>query len=257
MTRSRPDVPTRDEYFDRWAALHGGHDPRSSGLTRAWLSRVYDVARPVARAGVGPGVVTSSAPVLAGAAVAVLVASAQPAGGWALVAAVLVAASGIVDNVDGAVAVMTGRVTRWGFVLDSMVDRLCDALYLVALWVAGAPGWVCVVGGALMGMQEYVRARAAQAGMTDIGVVTVWERPTRVIVTAMFLLGASVHPDAAASWASGGSVAWALLGLVGCTQVVLAVRRRLQAPRDGDDPRSAEAPGGVEAPGGIVRRGDD
>jgi CDP-diacylglycerol--glycerol-3-phosphate 3-phosphatidyltransferase len=82
-----------------------------------------------------------------------------------------------------------------------------------------------------MGMQEYVRARAAQAGMTDIGVVTVWERPTRVIVTAMFLLGAAIHPDAAASWVSGGSVAWALLGLVGCTQVVVAVRRRLQSPR--------------------------
>lgn len=251
MTRSRPDVLTRDEYFDRWASLHGGHDPRASGLTRAWLSLVYDAARPVARAGVGPGVVTFTAPVLAGAAVAVLATAAQPAGGWALAAAVLVAASGIVDNVDGAVAVMTGRVTRWGFVLDSMVDRLCDALYLVALWVAGAPGWVCVVAGALMGMQEYVRARAGQAGMTDIGVVTVWERPTRVIVTAMFLLGGAVHPDAAASWASGGSVAWALLGLVGCTQVVLAVRRRLVSSSDGG------APSGGQAPRAIFRRGDD
>ena len=251
MTRSRPDVLTRDEYFDRWASLHGGHDPRSSALTRSWLSLVYVVARPIARAGVGPGPVTLTAPVLAGASVAVLVASAQPAGGWALVAAVLVAASGVVDNVDGAVAVLTGRATRWGFVLDSMVDRICDSLYLVALWVAGAPGWVCVVAGALMGMQEYVRARAAQAGMTDIGVVTVWERPTRVIVTAMFLLGAAVYPSAAASWASAGAVAWALLGLVGCTQVVVAVRRRLRSPSDGGGPSDGQAPRE------ILPRGDD
>ena len=251
MTRSRPDVLTRDEYFDRWASLHGGHDPRSSGLTRTWLSLVYDVARPIARAGVGPGPVTLTAPVLAGVSVAVLVASAEPSGVWALVAAVLVAASGVVDNVDGAVAVLTGRATRWGFVLDSMVDRICDSLYLVALWVAGAPGWVCVVAGALMGMQEYVRARAAQAGMTGIGVVTVWERPTRVIVTAMFLLGAAVYPSAAASWASAGAVAWVLLGLVGCTQVVLAVRRRLRSPNDGGGPSDGQAPRG------ILPRGDD
>ncbi len=262
MTQSRPDVATRDEYFDRWASLHGGHDPRSSALTRAWLSLVYAVARPLARAGVGPGVVTFTAPVLAGAAVAVLVASTEPAGGWALAAAVLVAASGVVDNVDGAVAVLSARTTRWGFVLDSMVDRLCDGLYLVALWAAGAPGWVCVVGGALMGMQEYVRARAAQAGMTGIGVVTVWERPTRVILTAMFLLGAAVYPTAAASWAAAGSVGWALLGVVGCTQVVLAVRARLRSaeaigePDAIGGPAQGSGPENGARPRGILRRGD-
>ena len=49
-----------------------------------------------------------------------------------------------------------------------------------------------------MFLQEYTRARAAAGGMAEIGVVTVWERPTRVIVTAMFVLGAGIYVSAAA-----------------------------------------------------------
>ena len=41
---------------------------------------------------------------------------------------VLVFVSGIVDNLDRAVAVMSGRTTRWGYVLDSVVDRIADVL---------------------------------------------------------------------------------------------------------------------------------
>ena len=252
-------VLSRDEYFDQWAVLHGGHDPRSSRLTRGWLSVVYDVARPIGRLGVPPDVLTVVAPVLAAAAVGAVVGSGAGAGAgdgggaWLVVAALLVALSGAMDNVDGAVAVLTGRTTRWGVVLDSMVDRVCDGLYLVALWAAGAPGWLCVLGGVLLGMQESVRARAAHAGMTDIGVVTIWERPTRVAVTAMFLLGAGLYPGVAPTWATAGSVAWTALGLVGCTHVVAVVRRRLgaPAPQDGCEPMGgSESAGGGESAGG-------
>jgi CDP-diacylglycerol--glycerol-3-phosphate 3-phosphatidyltransferase len=135
--------------------------------------------------------------------------------------------SGLLDNVDGAVAVLSGRTSRWGFVLDSACDRLADAAYCLALLLAGAPAWLAVTGAALAWLQEYVRARAAVAGMPEIGVVTVSERPTRVIVTAMFLLGAGVYPGAARSWAGAGTAAWTVLGSVGLVHLLFVVHGRL------------------------------
>ena len=216
-------VLDREQYFDRWAQLHGGYDPRSSRLSRAWLTVAYTLARPLAAARVPPDLVT-----MLGAGVSLLAVYLASLGGrWVIGAAVVVAVSGLADNLDGAVAVMTGRTSRWGFVLDSVVDRVSDGLYLVALWVVGAPAWVCVLAGALMGLQEYTRARAGNAGMSEIGVVTVWERPTRVITTAMFLLGAGIYVTAAPDWAGVGAAVWAVLGVVGLSQLLVVVRRRL------------------------------
>jgi CDP-diacylglycerol--glycerol-3-phosphate 3-phosphatidyltransferase len=213
----------REGYFDRWAELHGGYDPRGSAVSTWWLTLAYTLARPLALLRVPPDVVTLLGAVVTGLAVWL----ASLGGRWVVLAAVVVALSGIVDNLDGAVAVMTGRTTRWGYVLDSLVDRLSDGLYLVAFWVVGAPGWLCVVGGALMGLQEYARARAGNAGMGEIGVVTIAERPTRVIVTALFLLGAGLYVGAAEGWALAGAAAWATISLVGLVQLLVVVRRRL------------------------------
>jgi phosphatidylglycerophosphate synthase len=152
---------------------------------------------------------------------------ASAGGRWPLLAALLVAASGVLDNLDGAVAVLSDRTSRWGFVLDSACDRVADAAYCVALVLAGAPGRVAVGGAALALLHEYVRARAAVAGMPEIGVVTISERPTRVILTGMFLLGAGMYPGVAHLWAAAGAAAWAVVGVVGLVQLLLAVHRRL------------------------------
>jgi CDP-diacylglycerol--glycerol-3-phosphate 3-phosphatidyltransferase len=84
-----------------------------------------------------------------------------------------------------------------------------------------------VAGAALAWLHEYVRARAAVAGMPEIGVVTVSERPTRVIMTAMFLLGAGIYPSAATRWAGAGAAAWTVVGVAGLIQLLLVVHRRL------------------------------
>lgn len=162
---------------------------------------------------------------------AVALAALAPAAGggrWPVLAGVVVAVSAVLDNVDGAVALLTGRATRRGFVLDSACDRIADAGYVGALALAGAPGWLAVTGGAIAWWHEYVRARAAVAGMPDVGVVTVSERPTRVIVTAMFLLGCGMYPSASAAWATAGGAAWVTLGVVGAVQLIVTVARRLR-----------------------------
>lgn len=220
----RGGTMSRAEYFARWAELHGGYDPRTGGrLVRWWLSLTHVVATPLARARVAPDAVTLLG-VLVSAGVVGLV---WLGGRWVVVAAAVVVLSGLLDNLDGAVAILRSRTSDWGYVLDSVADRLSDGLYLLALHVVGAPGWLCVVGGSLMVLQEYARARAVSGGMAEIGVVTVWERPTRIIVTALFLLGAGLYASAAESWATAGSAAWATLGVVGSVQLLVVVRRRL------------------------------
>jgi CDP-diacylglycerol--glycerol-3-phosphate 3-phosphatidyltransferase len=225
VTARRPvgPVPDLPGYLTRWAPLHGGYEPVPGSLAGRWLSLVYVLARPLAVRGVSPDVLTAWG-VLVSAAVAVV---AAPAGRWPLVAVAIVVLAGLLDNLDGAVAILSGRTTRWGFVLDSLADRLSDAAYLVALWFLGAPGPVCVAGGSLMVLQEYARARAGNAGMGEVGVVTVWERPTRVVLTAFALLACGLFPGQADRLATLGAVAWIVLGAVGLTQLLLVIHRRL------------------------------
>ena len=71
---------------------------------------------------------------------------------------------------------------------------------------------------------EAARARAGASGMSEVGVVTVWERPTRVIVTATFLGSAALLDD---PWPTLGAAAWVGLGVVGLAQLLVVVRRRL------------------------------
>jgi phosphatidylglycerophosphate synthase len=216
-------LPDREGYFDRWSTVHGGYDPRGSGWARWWLGITHRCGLPLARWGVAPDVLTLWGAVTGLAVVAL----AAPGGRWPLLAAVVVVGSGLLDNLDGCVAVLTDRATRFGAVLDSVVDRVSDGLYLAALWALGAPGPLVVAAGSLMLLQEYARARATAGGMSDIGVVTVWERPTRVVVTAFTLLSAGLLPAYGDTAAAVGAAAWAGLGGVGLTQLLVVVRRRL------------------------------
>ena len=225
-TARRPPEPEPGlaDYLRRWAPLHGGYEPRAGSLAGRWLSLAYAAARPLAARGVSPDALTAWG-VLVSASVAAI---ASAGGRWPLAAAGVVVIAGLLDNLDGAVAILTGRTSRWGFVLDSLADRLSDAAYLVALWVLGASGALCVAGGGVTGLQEYARARAGNAGMREIGVITVWERPTRVVLTAGLLLGSGLLPDSAEVIVTAGAAAWVVLGLVGLVQLLAVVRRRFR-----------------------------
>lgn len=220
-------VPDLEDYFARWSALHGGYDLRTgSALARGWLTGVYRLCRPVARAGVQPDVVTGTGVLVSGAA-AVLAGLHGLGGRWPLVAAVVLTAAAALDNADGCVAVLTGRSSAWGYVLDSLADRAADVLGLLALSLVGAPAVLCVVVGGVLGALEYLRARAAGAGMDEVGVVTVGERPARLIVGIFTLLGVGLLPSRAAALATVGTAILLALTGVGLLQLLVAVRRRL------------------------------
>lgn len=223
----RQPLPDRDGLLDRWQALHGGHDPRASLWVRGWLAAMDRLARPLARRGIAPHALTAGSAWLA-----VLALVPAGAGGhWAVLAAWLVVASGLVDGLDGAVAALAGRATPLGHVLDSVVDRLTELAFLAAVVLAGGRAGLtvglAVACGALFWLHEYVRARAVGAGVDGIGAVTVAERPQRVIVLALTLHVAGVVPGGAALIAAVGLGLMLVLGVAGLAQLAVGVVRRL------------------------------
>ena len=114
------------------------------------------------------------------------------AGGSLIAAGIMVLVAGFFDMLDGALARRIERVTRFGAVLDSTLDRLSEAALLLgvlALWAA--EGWtagVMLAGITLTAslLVSYIRARAEALGLEcRSGLFT---RPERVIVLALGLL---------------------------------------------------------------------
>jgi phosphatidylglycerophosphate synthase len=211
---------SREEYLAAWSRWHGdaGTD---SPLVRGWLTAAHALARPLA--GVPPLVATGFGLLVAAAAVV----PAALGGRWLIGAGLLVGLSGLLDSLDGALAIGTGRASRRGFVLDSVVDRLSEAAYASALWVAGAPGWLAAAFGALCWLPDYVRARAGQAGVRETGTISVWERPSRVLMTGFTLGGAGVLVGAADALVTTGTGVGVLLGAVAVVQLGVSLRRML------------------------------
>ncbi len=222
---------TWEQYAVAWAGLHGGFDPRRASLpVRGWIRLAWAGGRLLDRIGVAPTAVTVVGLLISA---AVPFAAARGAVG-ALTAAGLVLLAGIADTLDGAVAVAGGRVTRLGYVYDSLADRLSEAAWLAAFWLAGAPAGLVVAGGAVSWLHEYVRARAVGAGMTEVGVVTIGERPTRVSVALVGLLLAGgaglLRPELLAGTVTLAAVGWVFFGLFGLAQLLGGVRRALRLP---------------------------
>lgn len=225
-----PIVTSWSDYARRWSALHGGYDPRTaSPLVRGWLRLAYTVGRTLAATGLGPDTVTAVGLGLS----AVVPVIAGFGGGWPFIAAFFVLGSVVADSADGAVAVISGRSSKLGHVYDSVADRVSEALWVLALIVLGAPIWLAIPCGALAWLHEYVRARATIAGMTELGAVTVAERPTRALVTIFGLAFAGLLTPVAGGWISPtfatlAIFVWIALGIVGFIQLARAVHRDLR-----------------------------
>lgn len=112
--------------------------------------------------------------------------------GHLFAAGFVVLAAGFFDILDGALARSTNRVTPFGAVLDSTLDRLAEAVILIGLLVVyareQAVAEVALVSVTLIGSQlvSYVRARAEGLDLQcEVGIFT---RAERVVVLALGLL---------------------------------------------------------------------
>jgi archaetidylinositol phosphate synthase len=209
-----------------WSSLHGGIRP--SPVVRGWLRLVRALsAGPVAR--VPPDVLSVlGVLVLVGAGALAVVGRSGPTAST-LLTALLVIVAGILDGLDGAVALRTGRARPLGAVVDAVCDRLGDLVLAGILLVLGAPVAWAAATAALTLLHEYARARAQSVGMPGVGAVTVAERPTRLIVVALAAAGAAAFPAGVplAGWAWGTTfaVTWVGLGIVGLGQLASGLVR--------------------------------
>src|SRR5919202_5036912 len=115
-------------------------------------------------------------------------------------AGIILIVANLFDMLDGQVARLTGRVTRFGGFLDSSLDRLSDMVVFIGLMVFYARDTefhstlnVFLAGAAMMGsvMVSYTSARAESLiPKCDVGFL---RRPERVV---LLIIGAlSTHPN--------------------------------------------------------------
>lgn len=112
--------------------------------------------------------------------------------GRLITAGLVLGAASLLDLLDGALARATGKVTKFGAILDSTGDRISEAAMLagIALWFAHTDNstaivvtYVALIASFLV---SYLRARGEAMGFDcTVGLCT---RPERVIVLALGLL---------------------------------------------------------------------
>lgn len=155
-------------------------------FARALFTRLLTpVARALLRLGVSPDVVTvvGTLGVCAGALIF------YPTGHF-VIGTLVISAFVFSDTVDGVMARMSGRPSKWGAFLDSSLDRMGDAAVFSGLilyytgrgddMLTGGLALACLVLGMLV---SYVRARAEGIGLrADVGVA---ERADRLVATLL------------------------------------------------------------------------
>jgi archaetidylinositol phosphate synthase len=132
---------------------------------------------------------------------------------------VLLLLAGLFDILDGAVAKATGRVTKFGGVLDSILDRYSDLTVLGAILIAGLcdpiSGTVAIIGSVMV---SYVRARGEVEGVKMSG-VGILERAERIVILAATALVGYV-------WI--GVIVLAILTQVTVVQRIYHIRKNLK-----------------------------
>ena len=104
-----------------------------------------------------------------------------------LLAAALLLLSGFFDALDGAIARLYGKVTRFGAFCDSLIDKVGEMLVLSAIVLAGlcSPFWgLWAVSSSIL--VSYTRARGESEGANmKVGIA---ERPERLLILVISTL---------------------------------------------------------------------
>jgi len=154
-------------FKDDWSALHG--DVEIKGVTKYWLSVAQLLIKPFVLFRISPNFVSllsllSSLPLVV-----------TPNYWW------LILLSLVLDGIDGSLAIVTTKTSKFGAALDSILDRCVEFIWAVALYKVGIHlGLLAVFIGAAWS-QEYLRARAGGLGVKRVSKVSLSERPVRAI----------------------------------------------------------------------------
>ena len=175
--RNRLHGDFRDEEMDHRGL--GGATPARMRHFAAWLVR--PLWRALAALEGPPNALTTLSLAMALAAAVALAAGRFSVGGW------LYLASGALDLLDGRVARETGRATRSGAALDSVMDRYCESAVLLGLAWYYRHSWVlavCLLAVTGSLLVPYVRARGEGLGLQlkDVGI---FQRAERIVLLGL------------------------------------------------------------------------
>jgi len=167
----------KSEFFTTWSSLHG--QARVSGIVKWWLNISYVIVRPLVKLRVTPNGLTVLGLVFG----VLLYLNSKSL--WALLFLIL---SLLSDGLDGSMAIVTQKFSKWGAMLDSVTDRATEVFWVLALYSIGVNINILIAAFLFSFVQEYLRARAGGVGVNEVGVVTFAERPVRAAFVFVVLV---------------------------------------------------------------------
>jgi CDP-diacylglycerol--glycerol-3-phosphate 3-phosphatidyltransferase len=203
---------SKDDFKAKWSSLHS--DAETTGVVGAWLHISYRFGLICTLLRISPNTLTIFG--LFGAVATELTAQSL----WAILFLVF---SLFCDGIDGSVAIFQHRESKFGATLDSVVDRISEALWFYALYAIGVPAWIPITLWCVAAFQEYARAKLASLGVSDIGVVTPAERPVR----ASFLFIVLILNQLSLPGATQLSIAFLVIQIYSFVSVVRFSRSQL------------------------------
>ncbi len=153
---------------------------RYRGNVKGYLEAIV---RPLARAGVTPNQITVLGLLIS------LVGAYFFYRGEQVIAALILLFGSLIDALDGTLARLTGKTSRFGAFLDSTLDRISDGAVLFGIALGNLVDWraafITFMGSYLVSY-ERCRAELAGSGRLAVGIAERAERLLIIIITALF-----------------------------------------------------------------------
>lgn len=202
----------KKEFFTTWSDLHGG--AKIEGVVKTWLQISYATAKFFAKLRVTPNLLTFAGLFFA-------IALWQFANNW--IAALFLVLSLFFDGIDGSLAILQKKTSKFGAFTDSFVDRISEVFWALALYELGAPATLVFIALLATYVQEYLRARAGGLGHEEVGIVTICERPVRASLIFIAIIANLVGLDITSAVAA----IWVAMQVIALSQLTRSLYKRL------------------------------
>ena len=204
----------KKEFFTTWSNLHGG--AKIEGIVKTWLQISYASAKFLSKLRVTPNLLTFAGLFFA-------IALWQFANSW--FAALFLVLSLFFDGIDGSLAILQKKTSKFGAFTDSFVDRISEVFWALALYKLGAPASLVFVALLATYIQEYLRARAGGLGHEEVGIVTICERPVRASLIFIAIVANLVGLDLVTAI----SIIWVAMQFIALSQLTGSLYKRLRS----------------------------
>ena len=204
----------KNEFFSTWSHLHGG--AKIEGIVKTWLQISYASAKFLSKLRVTPNLLTFAGLFFA-------IALWQFANSWA--AALFLVLSLFFDGIDGSLAILQKKTSKFGAFTDSFVDRISEVFWALALYKLGAPASLVFVALLATFIQEYLRARAGGLGHEEVGIVTICERPVRASLIFIAIIANLVG----LGLITAISIIWVAMQFIALSQLTGSLYKRLRS----------------------------